>query len=240
MSSSFPTVVVLAGGLGTRLGAVAQTCPKNMMTVAGEPFVAHQMRLLKREGVSRVVFCLGHLAEQVMDFVGDGSKFHLSVDYCLDGPKLLGTGGAIKRALREKVQEKEFSVLYGDSYLDIPLAPIAEKFVVSKRLGLMTVLENGDQWDTSNVLYRDGEIVTYDKKLRSPEMRHIDYGLSIFSRAAFDVYGADDAFDLSVVLQRLIAQHDLAVFEVGTRFYEIGTPESLAEAERYISARLQA
>src|SRR4051812_30856292 len=113
--SEMPPVALLAGGLAMRLRPLTEQVPKAMLEVAGEPFVAHQLRLLRREGISHVVICAGYLAEQIETFVGDGSRFGLSISYRIDGPRLLGTGGALRAALDEL--GGEFLVMYGDSWL---------------------------------------------------------------------------------------------------------------------------
>jgi NDP-sugar pyrophosphorylase family protein len=166
---------------------------------------------------------------------GNGKKFGVKLDYSFDGPKLLGTGGAIKHAL-PKLGE-EFFVLYGDSYLPVDYAPIAEFFHRSGKLGLMTVYRNEGKYDTSNVVFRDGEIVVYDKKLKSPEMKHIDYGLSLFKASAFDSYAADRVFDLAEVMGKLVRERQLGGFEVRERFYEIGSPSGLAELETLLQSK---
>src|SRR6266481_3446322 len=112
-----PPIAVIAGGLATRMGDRARTTPKSMLVVAGEPFIAHQLRLFRREGLERVVLCVAHLGDQIEDFVGDGAKFGLSVNYSPDGETLMGTGGAVKKAL--PLLGDEFFITYGDSYLDI-------------------------------------------------------------------------------------------------------------------------
>ena len=113
-----PPVAILSGGLATRLRPVTEQMPKALLEVAGEPFVAHQLRLLKREGITRVVLCVGHLGDKIRDAIGDGRRFGLEVSYSFDGDTLLGTGGALRQAL--PLLGKCFFVLYGDSYLDIP------------------------------------------------------------------------------------------------------------------------
>lgn len=231
----FPTTLILAGGLGTRLGAVAQQIPKCLMPVAGEPFIVHQLRLLKREGVTDVVLSLGHLGEQVQDFLEDGSKFGVNVRYSFDGPKLLGTGGAICLAIENGVlPDEHFAVTYGDSYLDVPFAPIYKAFQQAERPALMTVLLNENRWDKSNVVMRDGMIAAYEKKNQSPDMKHIDFGLLLFHRNCFDQYTSTQPFDLSQMMQQLVSERQLAAHEVTQRFYEIGTPASLKETEEYI------
>ena len=226
-------VALLAGGLATRLRPLTEKIPKVLLPVAGQPFLAHQLRLLRERGITRAVLCLGHLGEMVREEFGDGSPHGVHLDYSFDGPVLLGTGGALQRAL--PLLGEKFFVLYGDSYLPIPFAPIAESFERSGRLGLMTVFRNEGQYDTSNVVFGDGEIKIYDKKLRLPEMLHIDYGLSLFRAEVFARYPADQAFDLADVMRDLVAEKQLAGYEVPERFYEIGSHAGLEELNRLLS-----
>jgi NDP-sugar pyrophosphorylase family protein len=222
-------VAILAGGLATRLRPITEKIPKSLVPVAGKPFLAHQLDLLQSRGIRRAVLCVGYLGEMIQRDFGDGHAFGLRLDYSFDGPKPLGTGGAIKHAL--PLLGDEFFVLYGDSYLPVEYRPIAEFFRHSGKLGCMTVYRNEGHYDTSNVVFRDGEIAVYDKKNRPPEMRHIDYGLSLFKAAAFDSYSAAQPFDLAEVMSKLVRQKQLAGFEVRERFYEIGSPAGLSELE---------
>ena len=224
----FP-VAILAGGLATRLRPLTDKIPKVLVPVAGKPFLVHQLELLRRQGITRVVLCLGHLGEMVREQFGDGSAYGVRLDYSFDGPMLLGTGGALKQAL--PWLGERFFVLYGDSYLPIDFSPVAESFERSGKLGLMTVYRNEGRYDTSNVVFADGEIKVYDKKSRLPEMRHIDYGLSLFRAAALEEHPAGVKLDLAESMQRLVARRQLAGFEVLERFYEIGSPGGLAELE---------
>lgn len=226
-------VALLAGGLATRLRPITEKVPKVLVPVAGKPFLTHQLELLRKQGIRRVVLCLGHLGEMVLQEFGDGAAHGMELSYSFDGPKLLGTGGALRQAL-PKLGER-FFVLYGDSYLTCPFAPIAEFFESSGRLGLMTVFRNEGLYDTSNVVFRDGDIAVYDKKARLPEMRHIDYGLSLFKASVFEAYPADQPFDLADVMTKLVREKQLAGFEVPERFYEIGSPAGLAELNQLLA-----
>ena len=125
-------------------------------------------------------------------------------------------------------------MLYGDSYLNAPFAPIADFFDKSGKQGLMTVYRNDGLYDTSNVVFRGGQILVYDKKVRLLEMKHIDYGLSLFRASVFKQWPEEQPFDLGEVLQKLVASGDLAGFEVPERFYEIGSPAGLAELEKVL------
>jgi NDP-sugar pyrophosphorylase family protein len=222
-------VAILAGGFATRLRPITEKIPKSLISVAGKPFLAHQLELLRSCGLCRVVLCVGHLGEMIQRDFGDGSQFGVRIDYSFDGPKLLGTGGAIKRAL--PLLGGEFFVLYGDSYLPVEYRPVAEFFRRGGKPGCMTVYRNEGRHDTSNVVFRNGQITVYDKKNRTPEMRHIDYGLSLFKSTAFDSFPADKPFDLAEVMGKLVRERQLAGYEVNERFYEIGSLAGLAELE---------
>jgi NDP-sugar pyrophosphorylase family protein len=222
-------VALLAGGLAKRLRPITERVPKVLIPVAGQPFLAHQLALLRRQGLTRAVLCLGHLGDMVQREFGDGSASGVKLEYSFDGPVLLGTGGALKQAL--PLLGERFFVLYGDSYLPIDFRPVADGFERSGKLGLMTVYQNEGRYDTSNVVFGDGEIKVYDKKNKLPAMHHIDYGLSLFKAAAFDEWPGDQPFDLAEVMQRLVARRQLAGFEVGQRFYEIGSHAGLAELD---------
>jgi NDP-sugar pyrophosphorylase family protein len=224
-----PPLALLAGGLATRLGNLTKQLPKAMLQVAGEPFIAHQLRLLRRERVPRVVICAGYLAEQIQAYVGDGSRFGIPVTYKLDGPKLLGTGGALRAALEQL--GSEFLVMYGDSWLDIPYAPIVEAFRKSGQPALMTLFRNKGQWDKSNVWFENGRIRLYDKQERLPQMHHIDWGLSMIRGDALAARPLGEPFDLGDLYSDLSRAGRLAGYEVTTRFYEIGSSDGLRETD---------
>ena len=226
-------VAILAGGLATRLRPITEKIPKSLVPVAGRPFLAHQLEMLHARGIRRAVLCIGYLGELIQKEFGT-EAFGVKLDYSFDGPKLLGTGGATKRALPKL--GPEFFILYGDSYLPIEYAPIVSAFRQSGKAGLMTVYRNEGKYDTSNVVFHDGEIAVYDKKVRLPEMRHIDYGLSLFKSTVFDRYGANQVFDLAEVMTRLVQEKQLAGYEVRERFYEIGSPSGLAELESLLQS----
>ncbi len=228
-------VAILAGGLATRLRPITEKIPKSLIPVAGKPFLAHQLELLHARGLRRAVLCVGHFGEMIQREFGDGGRYGVRLDYSFDGPKLLGTGGAIRRAL--PLLGAEFFVLYGDSYLPADYRAVAEFFHRSGKLGCMTVYRNEGKYDSSNVVFRDGEIIVYDKKAKSPEMRHIDYGLSLFKAPAFDAYAADQPFDLAEVMGKLVRERQLAGYEVPERFYEMGSPAGLAELETILQPR---
>lgn len=229
------TTVVLAGGLATRLYPLTERIPKILIEVGGKPFAFHQIEQLRQNGITRVVYCVGHLGEQVRDLLGDGSQLGLRCEYSFDGPALLGTGGALRRAIPKL--EGDFFVLYGDSYLPCSFAEAEAAFLQSGQPGLMTVFRNEDRWDKSNVLFDKGQIRRYDKQNRDAAMRHIDYGLGILNRRVLLRYPEGKNFDLATVYQDLLKSGELAGFEVRQRFYEIGSPAGLTELGNLLSCQ---
>ncbi|MGH9147471.1 MAG: nucleotidyl transferase, partial [Vicinamibacterales bacterium] len=140
---------------------------------------------------------------------------------------------ALKRALPELGEA--FFVLYGDSLLTCDLVAVERAFLATRCAGLMTVLRNDDRWDRSNVHYEDGRLLRYDKTHQTPDMRHIDYGLGVLTSRALATFPPDHPFDLALVYQRLLADNELAAFEVSERFYEIGSREGLEETRAYLT-----
>ena len=231
MSPTFP-VAILAGGLATRLRPITEKIPKLLVEVAGEPFFSHQLRLLKRNGLTRVVLCVGHLGDMIVAQYGDGAKWGVRIEYSFDGEKLLGTGGALIRAL-PKLSDA-FYVLYGDSYLPVDYQAVGHAFLASGKLGLMTVFENHEAYDASNVWFEAGRIKLYSKTEKPPQMRHIDYGLGVFRAAAFASCSRDAVVDLAAVQAELCRRGELAGYEMKERFYEIGSPAGLKELDELL------
>jgi len=231
MPTSLP-VVILAGGLATRLRPITEKIPKALVEVAGCPFLEHQIDLLKRNAVTDVILCVGYLGEMIEQLYGDGKTLGVRLRYSYDGPKLLGTGGAIKKSL--PLLPDAFFVLYGDSYLPVDYQAVAARFRAAQKPALMTVFANADAWDTSNVWFENGFIRLYSKREKLPEMRYIDYGLMICARRIFDDSPDGVAFDLAGTLEDLSRRGQLAGYEVNQRFYEIGSPTGLTELDRFL------
>lgn len=219
--SALPKVVILAGGLGTRLYPVTKTLPKSLLPIQGEPFISHQLKLLAKHQIKEVVLCIGNLGEKIQDFVGDGHQFGLHVQYSQDSQPFLGTGGAIKKAL--PLLSDTFFVLYGDAYLLCDYQAVLAAFEKNKKLALMTVFKNNGQWDSSNVEFSQGMIKAYSKTKKTNQMDHIDYGLGVFSKKAFADVPENQAYDLASLYEYWLEKNQLSAYVVKARFYEIGS-----------------
>jgi N-acetyl-alpha-D-muramate 1-phosphate uridylyltransferase len=233
-SNELMPAVILAGGLATRLGPLTQNTPKAMIEVAGRPFLWHQLTLLKRSGIRRVIVLVAHLGDAISQRFGDGAALGISIQYSFDGPTLLGTAGAIRRAL--PLLPQQFFVLYGDSYLTCNYSEVQAAFQQSGTPALMTVYRNEGRFDKSNVEFDGARILRYDKVQASPAMHHIDYGLGAFDRCVFSVMPEGRACDLASVYKDLLQSGQLAAHEVHERFYEIGSVEGLRDTATYLES----
>lgn len=228
-------VIILAGGLATRLRPITETIPKALVEINGRPFLDHQMRLLAANGVRRAVLSVAYRGEMIEEFLGNGARYGVEVSYSYDGDKYLGTAGAIRKALH--LLGEAFFTLYGDSYLTVPFAAVEETFLASGKEALMTVYRNEGLFDTSNVEFAGARIVSYDKKARTAAMRHIDYGLGVFQARVFSRLAEGEVCDLATLFQDVLRRGELAAFEVRERFYEIGTVEGIRDTEAFLTER---
>ena len=225
-------IAILAGGLATRLGELTRDTPKSLLEIENKPFIYWQLSLLKRKGIEKVVLCLSHKSEMIKNYVQDGSKFGLSVEYSFDGETQLGTGGAIKNALN--YLGDKFMVLYGDSYLDVDFKEIENKYLKSKMPALMTVYRNENQFDQSNVYFEEDVIKEYNKGDNDSKFKFIDFGLNFFEKKVFDNYSNSQKFDLAEVCSFLAKSGKLGGYEVKNRFYEVGSKLGIQEFQQYI------
>jgi MurNAc alpha-1-phosphate uridylyltransferase len=226
----FP-VAILAGGLATRLRPITETIPKALVDVAGKPFIVRQLSYLREQGISHVVVCIGYLGDMIREVVGNGNSLGLYVSYSDDGPNLLGTGGALAKGMQ--LLGDDFFVLYGDSFLPVNFSVVQRAYEISGQPALMTVLKNQNQWDKSNVLFVDGQLLEYNKVSPRAEMTYIDYGLGVISASVLKQRPVSQPFDLAAVYQDLSLQGHLAGLEIYERFYEIGSHTGLKETEDY-------
>jgi NDP-sugar pyrophosphorylase family protein len=225
-----PPICILAGGLGSRLGDRVADVPKPLLEVAGQPFVIHQLRLLAEHGADRVVLCVGYLGELIEERVGR-EQFGLRIDYSYDSPKLDGTLGAVSRAV--PLLGELFLVLYGDTYLRLDYAAAVAQWRASGLPAMLTLLRNEGRWDASNALFADGRVLAYDKHAPTADMLWIDYGLGGLTSEALSLAGPQES-DLATLYNALARRGQLFGYEATERFYEIGTPAALEEAEVFL------
>ena len=174
-------IAILAGGLATRLHPETLDIPKSLMKINNQPFIDFQLHQLANQGFKDIVLCLGHKANQIINYVGNGEKYNLKIEFSIESEPL-GTGGALKNA--SYLLGEKFGILYGDSYLPIDLREIIEASTQSTKLAIMTVFKNLNRYDRSNVSFNGDHSILYSKKKNDETMTHIDYGFSVMNKRA--------------------------------------------------------
>lgn len=226
--------VVFAGGLGTRLGSISAKTPKSLIPIAGKPFLWHQLTLFKKYGVNDVVLCLGHLGELIQKTFGDGADLGLSIKYSFDGPQLVGTGGALKRAA--PLLQEAFFIQYGDVYPMINYLEVWDHFQKNQKPVLMVVYKNQNEIEASNVQVIDGQLGIYDESQHLPGLNYIDFGMSVIKKEMLKGIPDDQVYPLPHFFSRISRDRNMSVFITPQRPYEIGSPKGLQEVENYISS----
>lgn len=217
------------------------TVPKSMLEVAGRPFVEWQLERLAACGLNDVIMCVAHLGDQIRAHVGDGSRFGVRVAWVDEGRDLLGTAGAVRNAL--SLLAPTFLVTYGDSYLPFDYAePLRVLASHDDCDGVMAVFANAGRWDASNVaiaVSADGGpwVARYEKGSRDPALDHIDYGAMALRREVIAALPPPRSIGLDTVQRDLAHRKRLRACVARERFFEIGSPEGLAELDRTLRTR---
>ncbi len=220
-------MVIIAGGLGTRLRPLSNRVPKSLIEVQGKPFLEYQIGLLKRNGINDIVLCVGHLAKQIKDHFGDGKEFGVNIKYSEEDKALLGTAGALKKA--EPLLEEKFFVMNGDSYLPLDYAEVMSYFKGRDRLALLVVYKNYNQYDRSNVVIDADMVKVYSREKQMPGMIYIHAGLSVITREALSLIPVGQTVSQDELWSELVSQNELLAFETHNRFYEVGSFSGLEE-----------
>ena len=233
--------LILAGGLGTRMRHRTGLHPKALMEIRGRPFLDWQLTLLREQGLKRVVVSAGFGGDEIAAYVGDGSRWKLSIQVVCEPMPLLGTAGALRFCIDQGKMDEAFFVLYGDSYLTVSFAEVHLAFNRSGAPALMTVFENEGRFDTSNVWYADHRIRLYTKTPSTEEkakLHAIDYGLlAVRSNWIQTQVASGEKKDLSQILEPLSRRGELAGYLVEDRFYEVGSEPGLADFEKFLDSR---
>ena len=224
-------MIILCGGLATRLGNLVKDIPKSMVQIEGKPFLDHQIENLKKKSIKDIVLCVGHLSKKIESYFGDGSNFDVNIKYSYDGDKLLGPIGALKNA--EPLLKNVFFIMYRDSFISVNFKEIYHYFLNQNKLGLMVVYNNNNQYDKSNITVKDNFVIGYGESNAS----YIDYGTSVIRKNALDIVPKNSFFSTGDFFKELIKKQELLAFEAKERFYHIGNPESLEEFKRFITSK---
>jgi len=227
--------VILAGGLGTRLKPLTEQIPKVMVQVNGKPFLLYLLELIKSQGISDIVLCIGHLGKQVRDYFNDGESLGVRIRYSDEKERLLGTGGAVKEA--QPLLDDYFLVLNGDTYLPIDYREVERAFLRRGKKALMLVYYSQlDAIIRSNTAIDNSlMVIRHDKESHDLTLNYVDAGLLALKREALDLIKEDCSISLERGLYpALIQQRELAAYVIEQRFYSVGTWDEMKIFEEYL------
>ncbi len=220
-------VIILSGGKGTRVKKYTSKIPKCLIKVNGKPFLYHQLKYLKKYKVKNILISSGYLGEKINLYVKNHINF-LNVKVVNDGKKLLGTGGAVVNSL--KYLKKNFFIIYGDSYLNFNL----KKMVNKRKLAIMAIYKNRDQYDKSNIILKKTDKILYIKNKKNKNLLYIDYGVSYINKKIFKGLKKNVRFELSDFYEMISQKNKLSSFKVKKRFYEIGSYKGIKDIKNYL------
>jgi len=228
-------MVILCGGLATRLGGIAKDIPKSMIKIKDKPFLWYQIQNIKKSGIKDIVLCVGHLSEQIENYFKKGEKFDVNIKYSYDKDKPLGPIGALKKA--EKILQNNFFIMYGDSYVFVDFKQLSEYFIKQKTDALMVVYKNYDKYDKSNIIVNENMVKQYAGD-RTKYANYIDYGVSVFNKKILEKIPENVFYSTNDLFTNLVKKEKLFAYEVKNRFYHIGTPDALEEFKKFTEKNL--
>jgi len=218
-------MVILCGGLATRLGIIAKEIPKSMIDINGKPFLQHQIELLKKHDFDEIILCIGHLGEQIKNYFGDGTKFGINIKYSKDNQ--LGVIGAIKNA--EPLLRDNFFMMYGDSYLPhLDFNNMYQKYQNQDKLALMSIWKNNNKTDKSNIKIKNGLVTNVGE----PNSDYVDYGAIVLNKKILELIPPNKPFSTKEFWKKLTSKKQLGIYEVKKRLYHIGNIDGLKELRK--------
>lgn len=222
-------IVILNGGKGTRVRAISKNNPKCMISFDGKPFINHQIKLLKKMGFKKILFCLGYKANIITKYLNSINFKGIKIEYSVE-KKPLGTGGSVVNSLNKI--DKTFFLTYGDSYLKIDYKKIFKKFQIYKKNCLMTVVHKNKVADHKpNIIIKKNVIQSYGYSINS---NYVDYGALIFRKKIFKEIKIKK-FDLDNIIADQIEKNNIISYKINKKFLQIGSIKGVEEFKKSIN-----
>ena len=233
-----PMLVVLCGGLATRLGALTRETPKILLPFNGKPFIHHFVEQHVENGFSEFVFITGHKSEQICDYLPVLKNEYPNKKFVAynEGSNRLGTGGAVRAFIA--LLGDEFALTYGDSYLVLTQSELQCLCLPRLTPSInMLIYENADKFDISNVEVNNSRMVTQYEKNRQDKYNFIDTGMHYFYKAdeifsKFNNVGS--SLDLTIVLDDSVKLKKMFGVVTRHRFHEIGSTRGINDFREYL------
>ena len=230
------TLVILAGGLATRIRPITNNKAKALIEINGKPFIYWQLKYYIKQGVKNFVFLLGFKGEEIEGYIKKNNYFNVNISFYYDGNQLRGTGGSILQSINKFPEN--FFVLYGDTLLQIDLNDMYNFYDKNNHQITMSIYKNKSMYDKSNVQKLSHNKITYNKDNLQNDMSYIDYGISILNKKIFISNTDKTLTDLSSFYKGISSKNKLFGYEVFKRFYEIGSFEGIKQTQSFVKENL--
>ena len=226
-------VVILAGGLGTRLRPITDKIPKPMIQFHNRPFLEYLIEMLRENGIEEVVLLLGYLPGKIVDYFGDGAKFGMKIKYSI-GTIDDKTGTRIRNA--EELLDDTFLLMYCDNYLPLNLKQYVNFHNKQKTQATVMVYTNKDCFSKNNIIVNEnGFVVKYDKTRKDKNLNGVEIGFFILDKRKIFGMMPDRNFSFEKeIIPPLIQEHNLSGFLTDHRYYSIGNLERLKITEEFL------
>lgn len=225
--------IIVAGGRGTRLGALTADRPKALLEIGGRPFIDHLVTAVAGQGFDRILLLLGYRADLIERHVDDVGAWGLDVECVATDPD--DQTGRRFQAAMDRIEER-FLFLYCDNLWPMPFDVMWARYLEAGTPGMVTIYDNQDRFTRNNVrVGPDGLVEVYDRSRTQTDLGGVEIGYGFFERSVLEgLTGADASFQ-DAIYPDLIARRQLAAFTTSHRYYSIGKPERLADTERYVT-----
>jgi D-glycero-alpha-D-manno-heptose 1-phosphate guanylyltransferase len=236
-------VLLLAGGLGTRIRSAFHTGPKSMAPVGDCPFLEYILLWLRRSGVRKVVLCVGYKRSHIQRWFKDGRKWGLQISYCVE-KSLLGTAGALRQA-KEFVQSECLFALNGDTFLDVNLGEMLGFHRQHKALGSIAVarVPRSNRYGTI-VLGAHKRVLAFEEKNSTEtgartrcSYQRINGGVYVLQSEILDMIAPGKVVSLEREVFPLLVGKGLYGFETDGYFVDIGLPDDYFKAQAELPER---
>jgi D-glycero-alpha-D-manno-heptose 1-phosphate guanylyltransferase len=222
-------VVILCGGLGTRLRGVIGESAKVMAKFEDKPFIDILISLIAEQGFQRFILCTGYQSEEVEQYFQENSKLFEVVISKEESP--LGTGGAIKNA-RDYVLTDHFLALNGDCYCELNYEKFVQYHLLKKGISTIVLSPTKEEKDFGSVdISDDGQVSVYQEKDSSVNAGYVSNGIYCFQKDVFNMMPDQDKFSLEYDVFPKLVGNGLYGYTDEQGFLDIGTPERFAKAQ---------
>jgi D-glycero-alpha-D-manno-heptose 1-phosphate guanylyltransferase len=229
-------IIILAGGLGTRLSGTLGDLPKSLAPIGNIPFLEYLIKSISNQGFTDIVVSSGHRAETIKDYFKDGSHYGLKIEYTFE-KELLGTGGAIKLA-ESIINSDDFIVTNGDTYFEVDLKDMLHFHKTERALATIALSYRDNTGRYGRVIFdKNNKIISFTEKADDGEAGYINGGVYVFRKEIFEYIPYNRVCSLEKEILPLLIGKGLFGFPVNGYFIDIGIPVDYESAKRELPLR---